>query len=364
MYDRVLVTGGAGFAGSRIALALKRRFPSCRVYALDNLRRRGSELNLPRLREAGVRFVHGDVRRPEDLADLPEAPEAIVECSAEPSAQSGYGGSPEYLVQTNLVGCYNCLELARRVKAAFLFLSTSRVYPVAPLNALAFEENDTRFVLAERQAVAGASGQGIGEDFPLQGARSLYGMTKLAAELMIAEYGDAYGVPYTIDRCGLIAGPWQMGKTDQGVAALWMAAHYFKRPLRYIGFGGAGKQVRDILHVDDLCDLLLGQLEDPVRWNGRVFNAGGGRGASLSLREMTALCEQITGNRIAPGSSAETRAADVRIYITDHARLTAFSGWRPRRDARATLVDLFEWMRGEEGLLRPILGEGGFREAH
>ena len=112
-------------------------------------------------------------------------------------------------------------------------------------------------------------------------------MTKLAAELMIAEYGDAYGVPYAIDRCGLIAGPWQMGKTDQGVVALWMAAHYFKRPLSYIGFGGTGKQVRDILHVDDLCDLLLCQLEDPGRWNGRVFNAGGGLGASLSLREMT-----------------------------------------------------------------------------
>ena len=230
------------------------------MYALDNLRRRGSELNLPRLREAGVRFVHGDVRRPEDLAELPEAPEAIVECSAEPSAQSGYGGSPEYLVQTNLVGCYNCLELARRAKAAFLFLSTSRVYPAARVNALAFEESGTRFVLSERQAVAGASGQGIGEDFPLEGARSLYGMTKLAAELMIAEYGDAYGVPYVIDRCGLIAGPWQMGKTDQGVVALWMAAHYFKRPLSYIGFGGTGKQVRDILHVDDLCDLVAEQI--------------------------------------------------------------------------------------------------------
>ncbi len=356
MYDSVLVTGGAGFVGSSVALALKRRFPVSRIYALDNLRRRGSELNLPRLREAGVRFVHGDVRRPEDLADLPEVPEAIVECSAEPSAQAGYGGSPEYLVQTNLVGCYNCLELARRVKGAFVFLSTSRVYPAARLNALAFEENEARFVLAEHQAVAGASGQGIAEDFPLEGARSLYGMTKLAAELMITEYGDAYGVPYVIDRCGLIAGPWQMGKTDQGVAAFWMAAHYFKRPLRYIGFGGSGKQVRDVLHVDDLCDLVLCQLEDPGRWNGRVFNAGGGVGASLSLREMTALCEEITGNRIAIGSSPETRPADVRIYITDHARLMAFSGWRPRRDARATLEDLFEWIRAEEGLLRPILG--------
>jgi len=146
-----------------------------------------------------------------------------------------------------------------------------------------------------------------------------------------------------------------MGKSDQGVAALWMAAHYFRRELSYIGFGGSGKQVRDVLHVDDLCDLVALQTGCFERFAGRLFNAGGGAFSSLSLREMTALCEEITGNRIAIGGVAGERPADVRIYITDHRRITEFCGWRPRRDARAVLGDLYRWIRAEEEPLRRIL---------
>ncbi|HEY3417167.1 MAG TPA: NAD-dependent epimerase/dehydratase family protein, partial [Armatimonadota bacterium] len=173
MYERILITGGAGFVGSSLALHLKTIFPETDILALDNLHRRGSELNLPRLARAGVGFVHGDIRSPEDLAALP-VPGLIIEASAEPSAQAGYGGSPEYLIQTNLNGCFHCLELARRHHADFLFISTSRVYPVTRLNALPWREEETRFTWAGRE--------GISEDFPLDGPRSLYGMTKLAAE--------------------------------------------------------------------------------------------------------------------------------------------------------------------------------------
>src|ERR1039458_7541182 len=125
----ILVTGGAGFVGSSVALALKRSRPQAQVTAFDNLHRRGSELNLSRLRDAGVVFAHGDIRSLADLTGL-----------AEPSAQAGYGGSPEYLIDTNLTGCYHCLELARRVHADFVFISTSRVYPYRRLNDLSYEE--------------------------------------------------------------------------------------------------------------------------------------------------------------------------------------------------------------------------------
>ena len=353
MYDHILITGGAGFVGASVALALKTRFPQTRVTALDNLHRRGSELNVPRLRSAGVEYIHGDIRSPEDLTDF-APPSLIIECSAEPSVLAGYGNSPEYLIKTNLQGCFHCLELARRARADFLFLSTSRVYPWTALNALAYEESDTRFVLSNRQSLRGASGLGVNEDFPLEGLRSLYGMTKLAAEFMIAEYAAAYGFRYVINRCGVIAGPWQMGKTDQGVVALWVAAHHFRQPLSYIGFGGQGKQVRDILHIDDLCDLILDQVSRFDLYQGRIFNAGGGLACSLSLREMTALCEEITGNRTPIGVSPEDRPADVRIYLTDHRRLTELSGWRSRRDARRVLTDTWNWIRAEESLLAPI----------
>jgi CDP-paratose 2-epimerase len=313
-------------------------------------------LNLPRLREADVAFVHGDIRSLADLTSLPEQPDLILECSAEPSAQAGYGGSPEYLIDTNLIGCYHCLELARRAHADFVFVSTSRVYPYRRLNELAFEEGAGRFHLSAAQSIAGASGLGVSEDFPLDGARSLYGMTKLAGELMVAEYGDAYGIRYIIDRCGVLTGPWQMAKADQGVIALWVAAHYFKKKLSYIGFDGTGRQVRDYLHVEDFCDLLMQQIANFDTYQGRLFNVGGGLPFSLSLQETTRLCEEITGNRLQIAAVAETRPADVRIYLTDHRRLTAVNGWLPKRDALTTLGDIFAWIRNSEDQVRFALG--------
>jgi CDP-paratose 2-epimerase len=179
-------------------------------------------------------------------------------------------------------------------------------------------------------------------------------MTKLAAELMVQEYADAYGLRHVIDRCGVLAGPWQMGKTDQGVMALWMAAHYFRQDLAYIGFGGTGKQVRDVLHVDDFCDLVVDQVEKFPRYGGRVYNVGGGLDNSLSLLETTRLCEEITGHRIAFASVPQTRPADVRVYVTDHGLVSSVNGWRPRRDASTVLADIFEWLRADEARLRPL----------
>ncbi|HEY2055894.1 MAG TPA: NAD-dependent epimerase/dehydratase family protein [Solirubrobacterales bacterium] len=344
---RVLITGGAGFVGSNLAVSLAGRHPDWEVVALDNLYRRGSRLNLPRLAEAGVEFVEGDVREPGDLSKVAKI-DALLECSAEPSVMSGVDGDTGYLVHTNLTGAYNCLELARRDSAFFVFLSTSRVYPVAPQVDLRLEEAETRFELAAEQGVRGVSPAGISEDFPLEGARTLYGATKLAAELLVEEYRAALGVPAVIDRFGVIAGPWQMGKVDQGVFTHWMLAHYFRNPLSYIGFGGHGKQVRDLLHVEDLVDLVERQLLDPAKWDGHTVNAGGGRECSLSLLETTALCQKLTGNEVPLTPVAETRQGDVPIYLSDCARLFELDEWRPRRSAEQVLADIHEWIAADE----------------
>jgi CDP-paratose 2-epimerase len=344
---RVLVTGGAGFVGSNLALSLATRHPEWEVVVLDNLYRRGSELNLPRLEAAGVEFVKGDVREPGDLERFGSL-SALIECSAEPSVMSGIDGDTSYLMHTNLTGAYNCLELARRAGAFMLFLSTSRVYPVAPQLDLVLEETPTRFELAAEQPVAGASAAGISEDFPLEGARTLYGTTKLAAELLIEEYRAAFGVQAVVDRCGVIAGPWQMGKVDQGVFTHWMLAHHFGNPLTYIGFGGKGKQVRDLLHVEDLVDLVERQLLDPGAWDGRTVNVGGGRECSLSLLETTEICRELTGNEVPIEPVAETRAGDVPVYISDCARLFGLDEWRPRRGAEQVLADIHAWIASDE----------------
>jgi CDP-paratose 2-epimerase len=351
---RVLVTGGAGFIGANVALGLAARHPDWELTALDNLRRRGAELNLPRLREHGIAFVHGDVRVLDDLLALGEI-DAMVECSAEPSVLAGVDGSPDYVIQSNLIGAYHCLELARRRGAYMLFLSTSRVYPVAALAGLALEVTETRLELSDRQTLAGVSAAGISEEFPLAGARTLYGATKLSAELLIEEYRAAYGLRAAVNRCGVIAGPWQMGKVDQGVFTYWMLAHHFGRRLDYIGFGGSGKQVRDLLHVEDLLDLLDEQLSAPERWDGIIANVGGGREGSLSLRETTELCAEITGNQLEVGSVAETRPGDVPVYLSDCSRLGGLTSWRPQRPPRQILLDIHNWIRENERAVRAAL---------
>jgi len=345
---RVLVTGGAGFVGANLCLALAAAGDE--VVALDSLKRRGSELNLARLREAGVEFLHGDVRERSDLLAL-EPMEAVVECSAEPSVLAGMGSGADFVVQTNLVGAHNCLELARRDGAQFVFLSTSRVYPVAALSALSLHEGETRFELDAEQPLSGASEHGIAEHFPLGGARTLYGATKLAAEHLLAEYD----VPWVVNRCGVIAGPWQMGKVDQGVFTHWALSHRFGRPLAYVGFGGAGLQVRDLLHVDDLVALVERQLEDPQGWHGATYNVGGGRAGSLSLRETTALCREISGRQLDLGAVPETRPGDVPVYLSDCEALFEHTDWRPQRTPRDILSDIFAWIDDHADLLERTL---------
>jgi CDP-paratose 2-epimerase len=314
-YRGILVMGGAGFVGANLALWFKSCYPDLRVIAFDNLRRRGSELNLPRLRAHGVEFVHGDVRNPDDMRFDVRSVDLIVECSAEPSVLAGYDAAPNYVIATNLVGTVNCLELARRIDADMIFLSTSRVYPIAELNAIPTEVGASRLVLLPEQTLTGVSEQGIAETFPLGGPRSLYGATKLCSELLIAEYGAMYGLRVVVNRCGVLAGPWQMGRVDQGVFALWVAAHRFGRELSYVGWGGAGKQVRDLLHVEDLCELLDAQLTRFDALAGQTFNVGGGAGCSLSLLEATRLCQEITGRTVLVRSVPETRPADVNSTL-------------------------------------------------
>jgi CDP-paratose 2-epimerase len=356
MADHILITGGAGFVGSSLALYLRSLSTTTQITALDNLKRRGSEFNVARLKAAGISFVHGDVRSREDVFSLGR-PDVILECSAEPSVLAGYGGSPEYLINTNLIGCYNCLELARTHQSTFIFISTSRVYPYGPLNALPFEETPTRYRLSTEQTLAGVGERGISERFPLDGARSLYGMTKLAAELMVAEYGAAYGIPTIINRCGLISGPWQMGKTDQGVIVLWLAAHYLKKSLRYIGFAGTGKQVRDVLAIEDLCALIADQLGYPEAYDGGCFNVGGGLTSSVSLFELTELCRQVTGFTVPVEADGSDRPADIRLYVSDTTAIEQVRGWKPRQTPVTILQGIEGWLRQNESLLRPILEE-------
>ncbi len=353
-YKSILITGGAGFVGSNLAIFLKRDYPETKIIALDNLKRRGSELNLTRLKSSGISFLHGDIRNREDLEES-GAFDLIIECSAEPSVLSGFDGAPDYLLNTNLVGAINCFELARKREADVVFLSTSRVYPVESINALKYKETETRFELEDQQALPGVSSKGIGEIFPLEGARTLYGATKLCSELILQEYESMYGVRGILNRCGVLTGPWQMGKVDQGVVVHWIARHIFGGDLGYFGYGGQGKQVRDLLHIEDFYRLLILQLEDFEKYNGQIYNIGGGYNVSVSLRELTELCRKASGNSFEIGSVIKNREGDIPIYLTDCSKITESSGWNPVHTPEKIIDEITRWVVDNKNFLEPIL---------
>lgn len=349
--SRLLITGGCGFIGSNLAVGL--RTDGHDVTCLDNLSRRGSERLLQRVIATGGRFVHGDIRNPEDLERAGDRFDCMIECSAEPSVLVGTDGrDARFMIHNNLVGALHCFEHARARGIPVIFLSTSRVYPYGTLNELTFREETTRFVYADRRP--GVSAAGVAVDYPLDGARSLYGASKLAAEIVLQEYSRQYGLPSIINRCGVVAGPWQLGKVDQGVFTYWMARHVYGGALRYIGFGGAGKQVRDVLHVDDLLDLVRSQLRNLAQSRGEVYNVGGGAASAVSLCELTALCREISGRSIHVGSETATRPADVCWFVTDNGATGSVFGWRPKKGPRDVLEDIHRWMVSHEDEFRAL----------
>jgi len=350
---RVLVTGGAGFVGSALALRLRRE--GAEVTVLDNLRRRGSEFSLAALATAGVRFQHGDLRQRGDVESCGPF-DLLLDCAAEPSVLAGTGSGTRYMVESNLGGTLEALEAARVQGAGVLFLSTSRVYPYDRLGALPMAEGATRFTpVLPDGGVPGLSHAGISEEFPLSGIRTVYGATKLASELLIAEYGATHSLPWIVNRCGVIAGPGQWGKVDQGFVPLWMARHLWGGELSYIGYGGSGRQVRDLLHIDDLSDLIALQVAALHDLSGSTFNVGGGSERSLSLVELTERCRELTGRSLSIASESDTRPGDLPWVVMDQRALTYRTGWTPQRGLDTLLKELLAWLRAAPPAARELL---------
>lgn len=353
---RILITGGAGFVGSALARFFRQISAKNTVVVFDNLRRRGSERNLADFAIEGVNFVHGDVRSLADLEALEGNFDALIEASAEPSVHAGIGGSPRYVLDTNLVGAMNCLEFARSRCGGLVFLSSSRVYSIEPLTSLPLIALQTRFdVNVGACSVSGLGPRGISEEFPCDRHRSFYGASKLAAELLCNEYVAHAGLPVVVNRCGVIAGPGQFGKTDQGVFTLWVARHHFGRPLKYTGFGGTGLQVRDLLHPADLCELVNQQLQSLGQVSGQTFNVGGGRDGAVSLQEFTALCQRTIGRSVPISEDPATNPVDIPWYVSDHSKITNHLGWVPKRRPGDVVNDIAEWVRANEKSLSSVI---------
>jgi CDP-paratose 2-epimerase len=326
---KLLITGMCGFVGSSLAECLIERHADAEIFGIDNLMRPGSETNRARLRELGVTLVHGDVRMASDLESLPSV-DWVIDAAANPSVLAGVQSalSSRQLMEHNLLSAVNVLEYCKRHRAGFLFLSTSRVYSIAALASLPLRWLHDSFALDDTfKLPPGVSACGIGLDFSTAAPVSLYGAAKLAAEALALEYGDAFDFPVWINRCGVLAGAGQFGTPDQGVFSYSIHAHARRRPLRYIGFSGTGKQTRDVFHPRDLAALVDVQINRTRPAGQRIYCAGGGLANAISLAQLTAWCDGRFGKH-APAAGPASRPYDVPWMVMDSSDAVRDFGWR------------------------------------
>jgi Nucleoside-diphosphate-sugar epimerases len=326
---RILITGACGFVGSTVALALREGWPHWQIVGLDNLVRAGSEINRARLKQHGIKLLHADIRSPSDLETISRC-DWILDAAANPSVLAGVDGktSTRQLLEHNLFGTVNLLELARTWNSGFLMLSTSRVYSIHALAKIPVETKGKRFV-PHATKIPGFSSRGVAENFSVAPPLSLYGSSKLASEVLACEYAEAFGLPVFINRCGVLAGAGQFGKIDQGIFSFWIHSWRAQRPLKYIGFKGTGFQVRDCLHARDLTSLLAQQMQQPRKNVPKIVNVSGGIRQSASLRELSDWCENRFGKGNITGSK-ETRPFDVPWLVLDSSLAKKVWSWTPQ----------------------------------
>jgi CDP-paratose 2-epimerase len=246
----------------------------------------------------------------------------------------GGEGQSQQLVEHNLVGTLNLLELCRKNQAGLILLSTSRVYSIEHLTSLPLLIKEHAFTLDQdalpTHLQSSVTASGINETFSTQAPISLYGATKLASEVMAMEYGRAFDLPVWINRCGVMAGAGQFARADQGIFSFWIHRWSEKKALRYIGFGGHGYQVRDCLHPADLCPLIDKQLVEPlISDKPRIVNLSGGILSAMSLAQLSQwCCTRLTPAGVA--SDITPRPYDLPWVVLDHSLATQAWGWKPQ----------------------------------
>ncbi len=339
---KIFITGICGFAGSTLARELRLERENLHIVGIDNLSRRGSEENFDSLRTEGFDVRRGDVRNVEDLRQF-GAVDWLIDAAANPSVLAGVDGktAPAELLDHNLVGTIPMLESCREWGIPFTLLSTSRVYSIPALRSLQLVTSADSYTLADGQTVEGVAVGGINENFSTEPPVSLYGASKRCAELLALEYGSTFDFPVWIDRCGVLAGAGQFGKADQGIYSFWIHSWLQRQPLRYLGFGGHGHQVRDCLHPRDLAPLLWKQFD---AGNGtdkpRIINVSGGMPSAMSLAQLSSWCSAAIGPHEVLCDGSE-RVFDLPWVVLDSTLAHRAWNWEPQTRQESILSEIF-----------------------
>ena len=332
---KILITGGCGFVGSNLAIYFKNNRIGNKIDSLDILCRKGSVLNLNRLKKNKIKNFRIDVTNFRALKKLPKY-DFIVDCCAEAAVETSKK-EIDKVFNTNLVGTFNILKKCSKDKSKLIFLSSSRVYAIKKL--LKLKKNKSL----------------ISEKFDTSGAKSIYGFSKLSSENLIHEFSFLHKIKYIITRFGLIAGPWQFGKQEQGVVSLWVWRHINNKKLNYIGFGGKGSQVRDVLHISDVCRLISLQIKKINSIHNLTMNAGGGSINAISLKNLTKICEKVTSNKIKIFSKKTTSNYDIPYYVTNNSKVKKIYKWYPKKKILHIIQDMYKWMTSNKKVLKKYI---------
>lgn len=337
----VVITGGAGFIGCNLADALLQAGE--RVIVYDNLSRPGTEKNLRWLAQRHPKRLEvevGDVRDAERVRRVVERAETLYHLAAQVAVTSSVT-DPGYDFAVNAEGTLNMLQAARSAPEppAVLFTSTNKVY--GALVGVPVVLNGKRYLFEEREA-------GICEEQPLD-FHSPYGCSKGAADQYVRDYARIYGLPTCVLRMSCIYGPRQFGNEDQGWVAHFVISALNGRPITLYG---DGKQVRDILFVDDLVELMIRSVEAAREEPGRIYNVGGGAGNALSLIELLELLEDELGHEV-ERHHAPWRPGDQRIYVSDIGKLKRELAWEPRVSKEEGVRRLIDWVRENGSIILP-----------
>ena len=330
----ILITGGCGFVGSNIAIFLKKRLKKANILSFDNLYRKGSKSNLARLKKYNIKNINKDISKAKNLLNIKKI-DLIIDCCAEPAIEQSKK-EVDRVFNTNLLGTLNILKKCVRDKANIIFLSSSRVYSIKEIYKK-YKKNKSFL---------------INEKFTTESPKSLYGLTKLSSEELIKEFSYMNKIRFIINRFGVIAGPWQFGKQDQGFVSLWVINHLLRKKLNYIGYEGSGNQIRDILHIDDVCRLILTQILKINKINNQIFNVGGGKKNSLNLKELTIYCQKITNNKIKIGKIKKTSIFDIPYFVTNNKKIEKFYRWKPKKNIILILKDIYDWAITNKKLIK------------
>ncbi len=339
----ILITGAAGFVGSKMVEYLCDSDKSITLIGIDNLSRKGSEYNVGKLAKFNCKFIKGDIGIQKDIYAIPKV-DWIIDCAANPSVLAGLNNDSLQLINDNLTGTFYLLEKCKRDGAGLIMLSTSRVYSIEALNKIKLVENENHFSINKNvNHQQGLSSKGIAESFSTTAPISLYGATKLASEILALEYHNSFGFPVWINRCGVIAGAGQFGKIDQGIFSFWVYQYLLNKPLSFIGFGGSGKQVRDMVHPYDVFQLIQKQIAKPNRKIHRTVNIGGGVDNALSLAQLDSFCKEDIDADKQINKIAENRSFDIPLYITDYSLANKLWQWQPSYTVDKILKEILSY---------------------